>query len=359
MSKVLSITDSFKTTFQALMKAVKSDPLYDDFVSRAASGINIGLIEHLTEATSEATLFGHSQLAQKFNWINSPSGFLKATGFMKMEKFTQRWATLQGHAYIENLLDKAARIHSGEITNPTLIGRVKEGLEELGISWEKATRGALPEGVTVKDKMLGAMRFNRAVNFTDGARQLPSAWRSPEATMFRMFKTFAYRQGDFLTKSVISEARKGNLKPLATYFLAAAPAGLAVDQIRKFIKADDRDYSKSEDLLRVLSTAGGFGFMNELLLSALSDADQFKNALMGPGPSDILRISTTADSLLKGDWKPLAKAAINTLPAAPFGLKENLIKELELDHKKKGKKGNPFSLGFDTGMNFNIDMDDF
>ena len=323
MSKSMPMLKSMGTTISTLFKALKPDPVYDEFAQRAASGINVGLIDHISSATSEATLFGRSEFAtNRLKWINSPQGFLEAIQFFKVERFTQRWATYQGKALAENLIAKNEQIIAGQITDTKTIKRVRDTMEELGLDWNKSS-----SQFTTRDMYQASLRFNRTVNFIDGARQLPLVWNSPYASMFRMYKTYSYRQGKFVMDNIVEPMKKGNYKPAAMLLAAGLPAGWTVNTIRDFIKADDREFSNTASLIRNLTMAGGLGYFVDLVNAGVtSDYDVFKTFL-GPGPSDALRVTTAIPDTIGGNWRPMAASISRALPEVPGSFKRKLTEQ--------------------------------
>ena len=329
-TKYAGFATAFKNSMSTFMKSFSKDPIYKDFAQRAAAGINVGLLDHISSATTEATLFGRSEFAtNKLKWINSPQGFLKTIGFFEMEKFTQTWATHQGHALAENLIARNDEILRGAITDQKVIKKVRDGMDELGLDWHKAK-----DEFNVKDMYTAGLRFNRTVNFVDGARQLPHTWNNPYASMFRMYKTYAYRQGAFMNDHVLGEMKKKNFQPAAMFIAAGAPAGWTVSNIRDMLMADDREYSNMSNLLRSLNMAGGLGFAVDIMHAGVaSDYDLFKQVI-GPAPGDILRVSQAIPDLVGGNWKPLANAAVRSLPEVPGGFKRTLAEDAGIMRKR-------------------------
>ena len=319
LSRTMPIRKALATNIKTLFQSLKNTGEHADFAQRAASGINVGLIDHISTATSEATLFGRSEFAtNRLKWINSPQGFLEAIQFFRVEKFTQRWATMQGKALFEHLMEKNEAILNGTLTKANEIKSIRKQMEELGLDWNKRS-----QEFTMRDQYQASLRFNRAVNFIDGSRQLPHVWNSPYASTIRMYKTFSYRQGGFVMDNIIDPLKAGNWKPAAVFLGASAPAGWTVNQIRDFIKADDREYSNTAALIRSMSMAGGLGYFVDLINAAAGgDYDVFKT-MIGAGPADILRTTAALPDAIGGNWKPLAAAVSRALPEVPGGFKRS------------------------------------
>lgn len=379
MSRTMPLHQAFRTSFKSLQKVFSNDPMWKDFTSRAASGLNVGFIDNVSEATMEATLFGRSAFKDKYlSWINTPQGWFKFIKVIGLEKFNQRWATLQGRAMVEHIMDNRQKIVDGVITNRRVIDETKAIYDELGLDWDKSPSVQSMGGnaTTYNDVHRAAMRFNRIVSFTDGARELPHVWRSPYATLARLFQTYMYRQSTFINDHVFQNGiMKGNLKPLAAYLAAATTMGWPVRELLEFVKGDDREYTNTVELLKNIETAAGYGRLFSLLSAASQGSTEFYRAVVGPAYTDALTLFSGArDTVVELDVKPLSEAVVDVLPRLPFkakqraaeslGIKErerirqaeiDIYEYLKIDQKNKSRSsGGGSSVGMSSGMGLGL-----
>ena len=184
-------------------------------------------------------------------------------------------------------------------------------LKELGITTRGLTN-ALKTGKIPDDELLRA--GNKVVSdsqFRTGTLDLPLFWKSDIGRVVSQFKTFMFRQSVFVKKSIIDEANRGNLKPLATFISASELAGIPTQSLIDILRG-----KSSEDVLA---------------FKMLSDAEDFGNRVEGSGKA------------LLGDlWRGFAAAGA-------FGLYMNMVTEAfpEWEGRKvaPGLRGVSFAFG--------------
>lgn len=205
---------------------------------------------------------------------------LKYSGFISAEKIQRRLGANIGRAYAESLLDKFAKVQSGKISGAKAKKIIKQ-MGEMGLPTQRAA--------TDTDLYRAGLRFSNEINFRNTPDKIPLGWQTPYGRLLTKFKTFAFHQSRFIKDNVIKPLLKGNPQPLIWYAGGASSIGMGIDELRRLVKGDDRDFSGVERYLRGITSIGGMGLIQDLVTSGSSSQGGFAAALAGPAISDMGR----------------------------------------------------------------------
>lgn len=262
--------------------------------------------------------------------------FLNRVGFTKSEQFNRIVATNAGKRHAEDLAKQL-------IKNPSN-GIPRRALQALGLDPEKILRqGRLAE----EDALKAAKTVTDDTQFSTETFDLPYSWSSPWGKVLTQFKSFGYKQTQFLgkqTKAIVSEAKQGNLRPLSnalfTIGIVAPVVGEIIQDVKSIVK--NRDRSDEEGLERYfnnLSTAMSFGLFDNggTLLTGKYGAGGTIGAVAGPTVSDAYNLVTASQSLTKdrktytgkdevvARAKPLVRELTKKIPVAGGTLANTFI----------------------------------
>ncbi len=252
-------------------------------------------------------------------------GFLKITGFLRVEKFQRRLGANIGKVYAEDVMRRVAKVQAGSIKGSKAKRILKEA-KEIGLPVNR--------NPNVSDIERAGLEFSNMVNFRNTPDQLPLAWQSPHAKLFKKFKTFAFHQGHFVKENVIKPALRGNVMPLLWYSAPAAGLGMGIDELRRMIKGDDRDLTMTERYLRGVTMIGGLGLIGDLMGSVAKDPGLGAASTLGPAISDLYRTGHgAAKAIEKGDLTPLAKYYGKTIVAPG---RDAILEEMSNEGRKRG-----------------------
>ena len=233
--------------------------------------------------------------------------FLRGTGFLAVEKLQRRLAANMGRAYTQHMMDTRAKLlltrKRRKLSNKekSLLQKTEDGMTEMGIS--------LREGdprISAQDMNRSMQRFSNSVNFTATAHKLPIGTQTPYWKIARQFKSFAFFQGAFIKDNVIKPAMKGDFRP-AFVLLGAGGLGMGTDEIRRFLKADDQEFTMLERYGRGFMAIGGLGIMLDTVNQVKYGKETAVAGLLGPAVGDIA-------SVVEGGYKIGAKALEGEAP---------------------------------------------
>ena len=214
---------------------------------------------------------------------------LKYSGFIAAEKIQRRLGANIGRAYAEDLLAKWAKVQKGQIKG-NKAKKIQKQLAEMGIPTHRTP--------TDTDMYRAGLRFSNEINFRNTPDKLPLAWQTPYGRMFTKFKSFAFHQTRFVKDNVIKPLLRGNPYPLIWYAGGAGSIGMGVDELRRIVKGDDREFTETERYLRGLTSIGGIGLMQDLLTSGATKTGGLAAAITGPAISDIGRTLMAGKKLI-------------------------------------------------------------
>lgn len=215
--------------------------------------------------------------------------FMKFTRFATVELYNRLVGMNAGRFYALELAEVVQKTGGRGINGRMAIRR----LSELGIPTRGITT-ALKTGKVADDNLVRAgLKVVADSQFRTGTLDLPLFWKSDVGRMTTQFKTFMFRQAVFVKKSIIDEANRGNLKPLANWIamaeLAGIPSQSAIDILRgkssedilAFKMMEDiKDFQQgvdgagaelAKDLWRGFAAAGSFGIFLNMVTEAFPE----------------------------------------------------------------------------------------
>jgi len=224
------------------------------FIANPSSRKSMRAMAEIADASDEVLMTTESNV--------SPGKLLKAAlyFFQKAEKFNR---TIAG-----DVGKKKARQSLAILLEDPTNKKAIRSLEYLGLDIKKL----LSDGkIDPEDISRAAYNMVTHTQFRIDPLAVPLWARSPIGKLFTQFKSFGYMQTKFFRDGILSEAKEGNLVPLATY-LAAAPAAfyfakgfrnmvtLRDPQLRESlglsVQEEDEDAANIERFDNILSMTG-------------------------------------------------------------------------------------------------------
>jgi len=354
-----------------------------DYAMRTAAVFETSLMQVLGESAITHTVWGamtgkELQGAWKaLDWLNDPAKFLRVIQFVNTEKMNRIVGANMGKAHFESLLAKKVKIEAGGFSprkEAIELRKFNEAMEEMGLPtskkvWQEDTfsAGGRYEKKPIPEEELGkyyneldaehaGLIFSDKVNFVNDVTKLPLWWRSnPYLRLGFKFKSFSYHFGGFMVDNVVKPMRRGNFKPLATFVAVGSPLGWSADQLRRWVAMDDREFTKTEQLLRAWGSIGGMGIALDAALGLTSPyGGRVLGTIAGPVGGDIfnliqgMRMSSKKaiehSVFSKEAAGPLSRAVVRSLGGGYPG-KQQLLEELEAMYKSKKKKSSGLRRG--------------
>lgn len=217
---------------------------------------------------------------------------LKYTGFIAAEKMQRRLGANIGRAYAEDLLSKYAKIQKGTIKGKKA-DKILRQMKELHLPTNRVANET--------DMHRAGLRFSNDINFRNTPDRIPLGWQTPYGRLFSKFKSFAFHQSAFVRDNVIKPLIKGNPYPLIWYAGAGGSLGMGVDELRRMVKGDDREFTMTERYLRGITSIGGMGLIQDVISNAHRSPEKLVAGLGGAGLGDAARIITAATHVVTGD----------------------------------------------------------
>ena len=140
--------------------------------------------------------------------------------FKKVEELNRVAAANAGASYVKNI--------SRQLMKDPESAKAIRALDRLGIDHQEI----LSRGLTADDILKGAYNASKNTQFTTDPIDIPVGWQSDIGRIITQFKSFTVRQGQFVKNEVISEAKKGNIAPLARILTLGTLAGMAGQSAR-------------------------------------------------------------------------------------------------------------------------------
>ncbi len=163
---------------------------------------------------------------ENFEQSSLTGKYIKLIGMYGTERFNRVMAVAAGQNYGKKLLERAGRGSKSAIRE----------LKRLGVDYksEMSEKDLQP----LLDNI--SKEVSKATQFSSPKGELPMKWDTPLGKVLTQFKSFAYQQTKFVskeTKRAISEAAKGNLKPLTNDLLVVGVAAPIVGEVVADVKA--------------------------------------------------------------------------------------------------------------------------
>lgn len=224
--------------------------------------------------------------------------------FRQVEKFNRMATAVVGKDYGNKLAKQ---------------GDVKQLREKFGVTGDIGKQLTRDQEIQVSRKLVELAQFK--VDPMD----LPAWVDTPTGKLIAQFRTFGYKQTDFMYNQVLREAVKGNFLPLSRFLAVGVPAGAASLAVKGAIKGSQYtspDESNASKAAKAIAAVGGFGLPGSEGQN-IYKSNQYGNtpgALAGVvgGPTASLLTETATNigdkGLAKGNWTPLAKEGVRNIP---------------------------------------------
>lgn len=273
-----------------------------------------GATEDLLTGGRGDTLFRPVSLAEsgRIARLNLGSFFLRATGFNAVERFNRLTAAYAGRHWLDDMVRKAT---DGGLS-PRRMAAVRRDFAKLGLSLDDAIwRG----GLTVDEQFRAALKLSDVTQFRVRPFDLPTFWSHPNASLFRMLKTFSFNQARFVKDSIMKPALRGEDFRPAAFFLTGFPSvGAGVGAVRTAMKG--RDPFAGEDSLpaqyvAAMGWVGGVGFLGDFIRGVAGGERTLIELAIGPTLSEAIEgVGALASTVRKGSPEPFLKWQLRQTP---------------------------------------------
>lgn len=252
----------------------------------------------------------------------------KHTQFNRTEEFNR--------VFTANLAKRFAREMEARLSLNPADDFARRKLADLGLSADdilakpfaedRLVQGISGEELRVDPRLMkAAQNAANKYQFRAGAQDLPLLWSTPGGKVITQFKSFAFKQAQFITDQVFKEVAAGNMRPLLRYVALGNTLGWASDSIKSSVrgdvtKLDDKRKSELKNFVYNMSAVGGFGLGSDALLSAGSGRFSLMATLLGPTVGDITDVATsTAQAVLPREMTGLGQDTSRLRGLGKFG----------------------------------------
>ena len=305
---VIGVMQSFFEATSGYIKALPKEARME-VLGRTGAALETTRMQYIGEMSA----LSHSLIqvnAGPLQWLNNPTEFLRVTGFNLVETMNRAAGANMGRSYAESLIAKKIRVELGEITNQRVIDDLYKQMDELGLSTRDKYNGVDPIHYQNSVDRAGLI-FSDEINFSNKTQNLPLAAQTPFAKMLLQFKTFQYHWGKFIWENLIpkkgqsAKAYAGNINALIAFMAGpGALMGIGADEVRRFVMADDRDFTMTERWLRGIGAIGGLGLWSTAIESFYSDPTRPYELVAGPTISTIINSLGGVGDVLSGKDTP-------------------------------------------------------
>ena len=240
--------------------------------------------------------------------LNEPTEFLRATGFMSVERMNRRAGAIMAFGHVNTLHSKLQRLVLYGKGNSVQGIKLTRELKELGVN--NPTKVALTE----QDFAISGHMFNKHINFSGESVNLPVSWHKPWFKLMTKFKSFMFYQARFLKRNVSDELFiNGNPKPLAMYLVAGGLAGNVAEVTRALASGKDIEQNRNalELLIDGVGNAGAWGLWFDTMQDISERGSGGLASIAGPTVSDTF---DTLQDISKGD---LDRILLRLVPNVP------------------------------------------
>lgn len=282
---------------------------------QAAMKLSTGAITNATQSVNTATVGGvRRTLGEIFKYANPAKR-------AEMSDFALRTgATLNGT--MQQIMDQWK---GGKTPLEKLIAPFFGNVENFNriIAANVGRSKALAEGIVDEQALLKAgQEMVDKTQFQVRPIDLPTTWTTPMGKVATQFKSFGFRQANFVKKEILDKAVKGDIRPLARFLLAGTLVNEISNNLKSFINRKERP----EDITtRIIEDIPGIGFYQDFVESlaygikaSSYDKNAIPNAIFdfvaGPTGGDARKALSNAGQALQGNYKPLLKETVKSIP---------------------------------------------
>lgn len=155
------------------------------------------------------------------------SKYLGLIKFDASENLNRAVAVRAGYRHAEDLYKKLLKSPDN--------GAVRRALADLGLDADEL----LKRGITEQDKIKAGRNVAQTTQFSTNPEDLPYFWSSDWGRVFTQFKSFSFKQAEFLKNQLkrdLREAKKGNFKSIASTLTTAGIGGGVLGEVITDIK---------------------------------------------------------------------------------------------------------------------------
>ena len=329
--------EAYKISLKSMMDVakLKGDSHLAEMIDRSGASLQNLIMQASGDMNQAYHTISGRELIAPFDILNNPTKFLKSTGFFHVENFNRSLAAVMGKNYADTLVLKRIKLLGqgpGKKFTKEL-AEVDAALKEMGIPPNFSKIDDVSQQ-SIRDAM---QLFSNQVNFTNAAHNMPIATQSFFGKFAFQFKSFAYHHGVFIGDNVIGPAKRGNLVPLATYLGVGSPVGMTLDEFRRWIMGDDKEFTNTERWIRGVSSIGGIGLALDMVRGTQYGPEKAAVSMLGPGISDASRLAygatqTVMKSFEQGEFvgKPLGREIVGSFV---FPWKKQVMKSISEEKK--------------------------
>lgn len=215
---------------------------------------------------------------------------LKWTGFTITERMNRMIAAHAGLGEARLLVEG---IVSGKYVGANLV-KARRSLDSFGVDIDQVAKryqatGKL--GLSARELDSVVTQAVKQTQFSTGALDVPTQWRTPHGRVVMQFKSFAFNAGRLVRDQVLKEFDQGNYKPFLYFMSLGSMTGEAVGMSLDIAKSRPRDAPNGPwRVLEDLSNFGGFGLATAVLQGALYR--RLPEYFIGPMYSDMIGQAT-------------------------------------------------------------------
>ena len=292
----------------ALVRATVRTKRGMDIVHRAGVLGETDLGRIATENMPHARLF-ENEFKGPLKYLNEPTKFLRAVGFLGVEEMNRRAAAIMAHGHIADLHAQLLKLTKKGKRTSKRAGSIEREMKKLGVH-----NPHKPE-LSARDYAVSGHMFNKQVNFSGESFNIPTTWQGPYGKLFTKFKSFMFYQARFLKREVTDELFiHKNPKPLLAYLATAGIAGNAAEQLRALATGKEIEENRNalELLISGIGNAGGSGLWWDTMKQVGERGPGAAwGAVLGPTASDV---AYTIQDIGNADINNIIKRLLPNIP---------------------------------------------
>tara|TARA_R110002020_G_scaffold428834_1_gene638340 strand:- start:441 stop:4226 length:3786 start_codon:yes stop_codon:yes gene_type:complete len=264
----------------------------------------------------------------------------QASGFNAINSINNKLAAASARVFIDDLL--AVTSGNRNFLNPGQMGSRKwamSTLSKLGVEPNQIKNGKISE-TTMLDVLA---KFAVNTQLQQNILSDPLVLNRPTWKPFLQFKSFGYRQYNFIKDTLVHDAVNYNVLPmlrLAGAGFATGAISLKAKEYMKYLVSGEEDYDPSKfleadggEIIENIAAIGAFGFLGDFMMSALEEGKSTSRALqflVTPAfVSDIDNFLYSFLPALERDYKNYRGDFIKRFPARALKLTGSpLLKDL-------------------------------
>jgi len=242
-------------------------------------------------------------------YLNEPTKFLRAVGFLGVEEMNRRAAAIMAHGHIATMHSKLLKLKLKGKGDSKKAKGIEREMKRLGV--ENPHKPELSQ----RDYAVSGHMFNKQVNFSGESFNIPTTWQGPFGKLFTKFKSFMFYQARFLKREVSDELfLNHNATPLLAYLSTGGIAGNTAEMARALATGKDIEENRNalELLISGIGNAGGSGLWWDTLQQITERGPAAAwGSVLGPTASDI---AYTIQDIGNADINNIIKRMLPNVP---------------------------------------------